>query len=127
MQRRTRRRGTRSRRRTGSSCRAALACAGRRAWSCATQYAREHRRPYFGICLGMQVAVIEFARNVLGLKVGRSPGTARLGGACFFDCLRNLQVLATSVTTEVFCDLRVFEVGANCQKQVPLSMGRQVR
>mmetsp|Transcript_11492 Transcript_11492/g.39961 ORF Transcript_11492/g.39961 Transcript_11492/m.39961 type:complete len:562 (-) Transcript_11492:923-2608(-) len=30
------------------------------------QYAREHKVPYLGICLGMQVAVIEFARNVLG-------------------------------------------------------------
>ncbi len=30
------------------------------------QYARENRIPYLGICLGMQVAVIEFARNVLG-------------------------------------------------------------
>jgi CTP synthase len=29
------------------------------------QYAREHKVPYFGICLGMQIAVIEFARNVL--------------------------------------------------------------
>ena len=30
--------------------------------------AREGRRPFFGICLGLQCAVIEFARNVLGLK-----------------------------------------------------------
>lgn len=34
----------------------------------AVQYAREHNIPFFGICLGMQMAVIEFARNVLGLK-----------------------------------------------------------
>lgn len=33
----------------------------------AVQYAREHKIPFFGICLGMQMAVIEFARNVLGL------------------------------------------------------------
>ena len=32
----------------------------------AAQYARENNVPYFGICLGMQVAVIEYARNVLG-------------------------------------------------------------
>ena len=32
----------------------------------AAQYARENNIPYFGICLGMQVAVIEYARNVLG-------------------------------------------------------------
>ena len=32
------------------------------------KYAREHKVPYFGLCYGMQLAVIEFARNVLGLK-----------------------------------------------------------
>ena len=32
----------------------------------AAQYARENNVPYFGICLGMQIAAIEFARNVLG-------------------------------------------------------------
>lgn len=32
---------------------------------CAIKYAREHKIPFFGICLGMQCAVIEFARNVL--------------------------------------------------------------
>ncbi len=32
------------------------------------RYAREKKIPYFGICLGMQIAVIEFARNVAGLK-----------------------------------------------------------
>jgi CTP synthase len=34
----------------------------------AIRYARERRVPFFGICLGLQCAVIEFARNVLGLK-----------------------------------------------------------
>ncbi|WP_455384281.1 CTP synthase [Acidihalobacter prosperus] len=34
----------------------------------AVQYAREHKVPYLGICLGMQVAVIEFARHVAGLE-----------------------------------------------------------
>ena len=39
----------------------------------AANYARTHARPYLGICLGMQIAVVEFARNVL----------VRLrGGAC---------------------------------------------
>ena len=33
----------------------------------AVQYAREHKIPFFGICLGMQMAVIEYARNVLNL------------------------------------------------------------
>lgn len=34
----------------------------------AVKFARENKVPFFGICLGMQVAVIEFGRNVLGLK-----------------------------------------------------------
>lgn len=38
----------------------------------AAKYAREHGIPYFGLCLGMQVAVIEFARDVLGLKDANS-------------------------------------------------------
>ncbi|MEX1667653.1 CTP synthase [Zhongshania guokunii] len=36
------------------------------------QYAREKKIPYLGICLGMQVAVIEFARNVLGISGANS-------------------------------------------------------
>ncbi|MGH8279877.1 MAG: glutamine amidotransferase-related protein, partial [Gammaproteobacteria bacterium] len=38
----------------------------------AAGYAREHRVPYLGICLGLQVAVIEFARHVAGLKDAHS-------------------------------------------------------
>ena len=34
----------------------------------AIQFAREHKVPYFGICLGMQTMVIEYARNVCGLE-----------------------------------------------------------
>ncbi len=39
---------------------------------CAARYARENRIPYFGICLGMQIAVVEFARNVAGLEGAHS-------------------------------------------------------
>jgi CTP synthase len=38
----------------------------------AVKYAREKRVPFFGICLGMQCATIEFARNVLGLTEAHS-------------------------------------------------------
>jgi CTP synthase len=38
----------------------------------AIRFAREQRTPYLGICLGMQLAVIEFARNVCGLKGANS-------------------------------------------------------
>jgi CTP synthase len=38
----------------------------------AAKYAREKKIPYFGICLGMQIAVIEFARHVLNIKDANS-------------------------------------------------------
>jgi CTP synthase len=45
----------------------------------AAQFAREHKIPYLGICLGMQVATIEYARHMAGLKDANStefdPGT----------------------------------------------------
>lgn len=38
----------------------------------AVKYARENKLPFFGICLGMQMAVIEYARNILGLSKAHS-------------------------------------------------------
>ncbi len=38
----------------------------------AIQYAREHKVPFFGICLGMQMAVVEFSRHVCGLDDAHS-------------------------------------------------------
>ena len=38
----------------------------------ASKYAREEKIPYFGLCLGMQIAVIDFARNVLGKPTANS-------------------------------------------------------
>ncbi|KJS17152.1 MAG: CTP synthetase [Peptococcaceae bacterium BRH_c4b] len=38
----------------------------------AIRYAREHKIPYLGICLGMQLAVVEFARNILGWQDSNS-------------------------------------------------------
>lgn len=38
----------------------------------AVQYAREHKIPFLGICLGMQMAVIEYARNIVGIKGANS-------------------------------------------------------
>ncbi|HLW23144.1 MAG TPA: CTP synthase [Steroidobacteraceae bacterium] len=38
----------------------------------AIRFARENRIPYLGICLGMQLAIVEFSRNVLGLKSANS-------------------------------------------------------
>lgn len=39
---------------------------------CAIRYAREHAIPYLGLCLGMQLTIVEFARNVIGLKDAHS-------------------------------------------------------
>jgi len=38
----------------------------------AIQYARENKIPFLGICLGMQLSIVEFARNVLGMKEANS-------------------------------------------------------
>lgn len=38
----------------------------------AAKYARENKVPFFGICLGMQLATVEFARNIVGLKGAHS-------------------------------------------------------
>jgi CTP synthase len=38
----------------------------------AARFAREHKVPYLGLCLGMQIATIEFARNVCGIKNANS-------------------------------------------------------
>ena len=38
----------------------------------AAKYARENKIPYFGICLGMQIAVIEYARHVCGIRDAHS-------------------------------------------------------
>lgn len=48
---------------------------GERGWMgkiMAAKYCREHKLPYFGICLGMQVMCVEFARHVLGLEGANS-------------------------------------------------------
>jgi len=83
------------------------------------EYARENKIPYFGICLGMQIAVIEFARNVAGISKATSTefdldtdepiihflpnqfadidlgGTLRLG---LFDC----ELKAGSITADAY-------------------------
>ena len=66
---------------TRSWCRAASASAASRARSQAVRYAREHSIPYLGICLGMQVAVIEYARDVAGLHGAHSHRVQPRGAA----------------------------------------------
>jgi len=90
----------------------------------AIRYVREHQIPFFGICLGMQMATIEFSRNVLGLsesnssemdsetphpvidimeaqkKITEKGGTMRLGSwKC--DLLQNTKIASVYNTTSI--------------------------
>lgn len=53
----------------------------------AVQFAREHKIPFLGICLGMQCAVIEFARNVLGLEDANTTEIAKKTSAPVIDMM----------------------------------------
>jgi CTP synthase len=53
----------------------------------AAKYARENNIPYFGICLGMQIAVIEYARGVLGIKDANSSEFAPEGTHSVIDLM----------------------------------------
>ncbi len=57
----------------------------------AIEYARKHNIPYFGICFGMQLAVIEMARNLLGMNDATSSE--------FSDCSNSVVGLMTEWTT----------------------------
>jgi len=53
----------------------------------ACKYARENNIPFLGICLGMQIAVIEFARNVCGLKSANSSEFDENSPHCVIDIM----------------------------------------
>ena len=53
------------------------------------RYARTHSLPYFGICLGMQIAVIEFARSVLGWNDANSREFDELCGHPVIDLMKD--------------------------------------
>lgn len=60
----------------------------------AIKYARENNIPYLGICLGMQAAVIEFARNILGLKDANSGEFDPKGKNLVIDLMEQQQGIA---------------------------------
>lgn len=76
----------------------------------AVKYARENKIPFFGICLGMQVAVIEFARNVLGLadadSTEMSPETPNPVIALMEDQKKIEQMGGTMRLGSYACDLK---------------------
>lgn len=53
------------------------------------KYARENKLPYFGICLGMQILVIEYAQNVCGIKDANSREFDEHGKNCVIDLMEN--------------------------------------
>ncbi len=97
----------------------------------AANFARQNNIPYFGICLGMQCAVIEFGRNVLGLKEAHSTemwhstpypvidimeeqkgitdkgGTMRLGA---YACMLKSNTLASEAYSPKFTDNAITEI-----------------
>ncbi len=58
---------------------------------CAANYARIHNIPYFGICLGMQISVMSFARNVLGHADANSSEFDPLGDYSVIDLMESQQ------------------------------------
>jgi CTP synthase len=55
----------------------------------AAGYARTHDVPYLGLCLGMQIATIEFARNVCGIKDANSREFDETGAHCVIDLMED--------------------------------------
>ena len=72
----------------------------------AANYARENKVPYFGICLGMQVAVIEFARNVLGISDANSTEFTK-------DCTPVINIMAAHDASDMGGTLRLGACTAN--------------
>jgi CTP synthase len=76
----------------------------------AVQYARENDLPFFGICLGLQVAVIEYARNVCGLKTANSREFAESTSQAVIDYMpgqnKHLQKGGTMRLGAYPCELR---------------------
>ncbi len=58
---------------------------------CAAEYARTHQIPYFGICLGMQIAVINYARQALGLAGSNSREFDPDSAHCVIDLMESQQ------------------------------------
>ncbi len=81
----------------------------------AIRYAREQKLPYFGICLGMQLCVIEFARNVCGIKDADSTEFNKDTPSPFIFLLKewfDYQKQTKQVRDENFCYGATMRLGA---------------
>ncbi len=80
----------------------------------AAKYARENNVPYFGICFGLQLALIEFAKNVLGIK---NPNSTELDKSCFpiFDYIdgnmhlgqEDVEIVPNTLTHKIYESINV--------------------
>ena len=69
----------------------------------AVRWARENKLPFFGICLGLQIAVIEYARNVVGMKDSHSAefkGDLAEAVICLMDSQRQVTELGGTMSVE---------------------------
>jgi CTP synthase len=94
----------------------------------AVRYAREQRIPYLGICLGMQLAIIEFARNVLGLEDAHSTEFNRASANPVIGLITEWRDLARGVqqrtaTSELGGSMRL---GAQQVRLTPGTMAREI-
>ncbi|MCO5142807.1 MAG: CTP synthase [Oligoflexia bacterium] len=87
----------------------------------AAKYARENKIPYFGICLGMQVAVIEFARNVVGWKDASSAEFGEKSSHQVIDFMeeqKNIKLLGGTMRLGSWeCDLEPNSLAAKAYQQ----------
>ncbi len=95
----------------------------------AVKYAREHNIPYFGLCLGLQVAVIEFARSVLGLKDANSTEVDPSTSAPVIDLMNDQRNIANKGGTMrlgnwVCCLVPGTRVAASYDKEIVLERHR---
>lgn len=76
----------------------------------AIRYARENNIPFFGICLGMQMACVEFARNVLGMKNAHSTemnSDTQDGVICMMEEQKNITQMGGTMRLGTYeCELR---------------------
>lgn len=91
----------------------------------AAQYCRESKIPYFGICLGMQVMAVEFARHALGLKEANStefdPDTPHPVISLLSE-QRGLQDLGGTMRLGAYtCDLKPYSKAYSAYKQTSIS------
>jgi CTP synthase len=91
----------------------------------AIKYVRENNIPFFGICLGMQCAVVEFAQNVLGLEgaasIEMNPQTPHPVIDLMAEQKKITQMGGTMRLGAYACDIRKSSKSANAYKSLKIS------